>query len=106
LPHWVAWRSVVRNGHQTKPPINPHTGRFASPTNPATWGTFAQAEQRARRDGLRGVGFVLTAADGLVAIDISPAYAAPTAVSDSSFLVAGSLDIESRTQPTSGPMSG
>ena len=57
---WVAWGYVCKKGRWTKPPINPHTGRLASVTNPATWGTFVEALECARRHGLAGVGVVLT----------------------------------------------
>lgn len=60
-PRWVAWRA-----HKT--PVNPHTGRNASSTDPSTWGTYAQAAERRERDNLAGVGIVL--GDGLGGVDL------------------------------------
>jgi hypothetical protein len=51
-----------------KVPLNPSTGRNASPTDRSTWGTFVQARGRADRDGLH-IGLVLTGGK-LVCIDI------------------------------------
>lgn len=49
-----------------KVPINPRTGGAASVNDPSTWGTFEEA----RSSGQPHVGFVLTAFDPYVAIDI------------------------------------
>jgi len=70
IPQWVAWRYEDRGGSKpTKPPVNPHTGGYASCDSPATWGTYEQAERRAREDGLPGVGFVLSEDDNLTGYD-------------------------------------
>lgn len=53
---WVSWRFKERNGRRTKVPINPATGGYAKADEPATWATRGGAEQRARGDGLDGVG--------------------------------------------------
>src|SRR4051794_24241012 len=65
LRQWVAWKAAWNEEKERckKVPINPHTGRNASPTNPKTWGTFDQAYQRMLDDNLQGVGFVFTASD-------------------------------------------
>jgi hypothetical protein len=60
-PQFVAWR--IDGGR--KLPVSPHTGRLASTTNPADWGTFEQAAAL----GL-GVGFVFTAADPFFFLDM------------------------------------
>lgn len=60
-PQFVAWR--IDAGR--KLPISPITGRLASTTNPADWGTHAQAAAM----GL-GVGFVFTAADPFFFLDL------------------------------------
>ena len=70
LPSWVAWRQKQRQrrdgeGKPTKILYDPHTGRPARiPTEPSTWGTREEAEQRWRRlregdDEVGGVGIVL-----------------------------------------------
>ena len=44
---WVAYTT-------DKTPINPHTGKLASTTKPATWGTYAEAQKRVEADKLGG----------------------------------------------------
>jgi hypothetical protein len=69
-PRWVAWRQEVRGSakaRSTKVPYDPSRcgpeWGWASATDPATWGTRAQAEQRAAalNDGSRvtGIGIAL-----------------------------------------------
>jgi hypothetical protein len=48
LPRWVAWRNERRGDRTTKVPHSPHGGP-AKADDPATWGTRAEAEARARR---------------------------------------------------------
>jgi AAA domain/NrS-1 polymerase HBD domain len=66
---WVAWAYVPREDKRKpdKVPVNPATGHNASSTDPATWGTYAEAQTRAVKSGLAGVGFML--GDGWVGID-------------------------------------
>ena len=61
---------VERDGRTTKPPVNPHTGRFAKNNAPSDWGSYEQALARAYADGLAGLGYVLTADDGLTGADL------------------------------------
>lgn len=56
---WVCWREVERDGKSTKVPVNPMTGRNASPSGPATWGTLSEAEAFAQENRVAGVGIVL-----------------------------------------------
>ena len=71
LRQWVAWRWEERDGKPTKPPLNPHSGAYASSTDPLTWGTpqnavrFCQDHQWAA-----GVGFVFTKNDPYAGIDL------------------------------------
>jgi hypothetical protein len=68
---WVAWKYVVRDGRQTKAPVNPHTGGLASSKDPATWGSFEEALAAWKRaPDLAGVGFVFTPDDPYCGIDI------------------------------------
>ena len=69
-PQWVcAELTRLDDGRLNKIPMNPTTGRRASATNPATWGTFAEALAMAEARSW-GVGFVLAAGGGLVAVDL------------------------------------
>jgi putative DNA primase/helicase len=66
---WVGWKQITRNGKPTKVPINPDMGSFAEADAPSTWGTFAQARERQRKDHLAGVGFVFSPNDPFAGID-------------------------------------
>lgn len=55
-------------GHKNKIPINPHTGRNGSSTDPSTWGTYEEALQAVTNYNLDCVGFVL--AGGYFGIDL------------------------------------
>ena len=72
LPNWLCWRLEpdARSGRPAKVPCNPHTGRRASATNPASWGTLAQALACAEKYQYTGVGFVFTKEIGYVGLDI------------------------------------
>lgn len=67
---WVAWSWRAVDGRPTKPPINPHTGLGASHSKPGDWGTYEEAEARAIRAHLAGVGYVMTADDGFTGADL------------------------------------
>lgn len=80
LPQWVGYMLLERPG-QDKPgkvPINPHTLKGASSTNPATWGTLAEARAVVGQTGhckdgdapIYGIGFVFAAGGGLVGVDL------------------------------------
>ncbi len=70
LHRWVAWRYRRRQGQWAKVPVCPASGKAASTTDPATWGTFEQALGRYRKGKLDGVGFVFDAADPFSGIDL------------------------------------
>jgi P4 family phage/plasmid primase-like protien len=70
IPQWVAWSLLPRNDKPTKFPINCHSGRGASTTDPETWTTFASAVDYMRMNNTNGIGFVFTAARRIVGIDI------------------------------------
>ncbi len=68
---WVAWHIEIRNNNPTKPPINAHTGRYASCDDPTTWAPFESAcHAYNSRDDLDGVGYVLSADDPYAGIDL------------------------------------
>ncbi|MHB2208650.1 AAA family ATPase [Methylobacterium sp. CM6257] len=72
LPHWVAWDYFwkEKKSKWDKPPLNARTGQFGSSTDPETWTSYDVAANRASRDGLPGVGFVLTKDRPLSGIDL------------------------------------
>lgn len=69
---WVAWKTVVKPDREkpTKIPVSPDGDR-ASVQDSTTWGTFAQALRAVRtRAEVEGIGFVFTADDEFVGIDL------------------------------------
>ena len=70
-PQWVSWSgNLGEKGKIKKIPINPRSGRNAKANDPATWGTFEEAIDFSRKHDLPGIGFVFTAADDFVGIDL------------------------------------
>jgi primase-polymerase (primpol)-like protein len=69
---WLVWRVELRNGKPTKVPYAVD-GRPASTTDPSTWATFLEAVSALRRDDVAGLGFVFTAADPFVGVDLDGA---------------------------------
>jgi hypothetical protein len=68
---WVAWKYVDRGGPKpTKPPFQAETGMPASVNEPRHWANYHQAVMRAKRSRMEGVGYVLSADDGLTGIDL------------------------------------
>ncbi|MDP9469463.1 MAG: hypothetical protein M3Q71_02190 [Chloroflexota bacterium] len=70
---WVAW-GWKWTGRDEKPwtkvPINPHTGKNASSTDPQTWSTLATALARAETDDLAGIGYVFAGDDPYSGVDL------------------------------------
>jgi len=69
IDRWVCWKLVVRNGKQTKIPINPVTGGQAMSNNPETWTDYWTAHDKMVTAGYPGIGFVFNG-DGIVGVDI------------------------------------
>jgi putative DNA primase/helicase len=67
---WVCWQIEYREGRPTKVPINPQTGARASSTDPQTWSDYATAVKARERLRLNGVGFVFSASDPYIGIDL------------------------------------
>ena len=71
LPQWVCWKYEERGGKRTKVPVNPGTGRFASPTDASTWSSFEDALSAwAQNPAWEGVGFVFRSGDPFCGIDL------------------------------------
>ena len=67
---WVCWREEPRDGKQTKVPIDPTTGEYASTTDVETWTSFETARKRATAEDENGLGFVFTDDDPVVGVDL------------------------------------
>ncbi|WP_433623483.1 phage NrS-1 polymerase family protein [Halomicrococcus sp. NG-SE-24] len=70
---WVCWREQDRDGKPTKVPVNPATGQYASATDSETWTGFDHARLHASDGHADGVGFVFTADDPFVGVDLDAA---------------------------------
>lgn len=76
---WVVWKAMPitkRDGSVkvTKVPHSPKTGKPASSNRPGTWGTFDDACMAYLMDGYTGVGFVFTADDPFVGVDLDNCF--------------------------------
>jgi putative DNA primase/helicase len=70
-PQWVVWRTTNRNGKTTKPPYSVRTGRLADCRDSETWSEFPTVLAAFRKSKkLEGLGFVLSADDPYVGIDL------------------------------------
>lgn len=69
---FVVWKLIQKPGRPKpdKVPFDPKTGMPASVDNPATWGTCPDAVEAYQRGGYNGIGFVLTAQDPFVCVDL------------------------------------
>jgi primase-polymerase (primpol)-like protein len=71
IEQWICWRTELRDGKQTKLPVEPGTGEFASTDDPSTWTSFREAlEFAVESDAVEGVGFVFTEDDPFVGVDL------------------------------------
>ncbi len=72
-PQWVVWKLTPRPDEPkpTKVPYDARTGRHASTTDPSTWASFEEAAAFcASNEWASGVGYVLSADDPYVGIDL------------------------------------
>lgn len=71
VAQWLCWRTEDRDGKPTKVPVDPARGGYASVSDPATWTSFETAYDHYRdRDDVAGIGFVFTAEDPYVGVDL------------------------------------
>lgn len=56
---WVCYKTEVRNGEETKIPMNALSGGYASTADPATWTSFKLALSGCVKYGFVGLGFML-----------------------------------------------
>ena len=56
---WVCYKTEVRNGEETKIPMNALSGGYASTSDPATWTSFKLALSGCVKYNLTGLGFML-----------------------------------------------
>jgi len=79
IPRWVLWRLVEvgeeENRRWSKMPTQP-SGLPASSTNPKTWSDFPtiQAAYQNATDKFAGIGFVFTAEDNIIGVDLDDCY--------------------------------
>lgn len=79
IPRWVLWRLIEKgegeSSYWSKMPTQTN-GLAASSTNPATWTDFisVQAAYQSNPEKYAGIGFVFTADDNLVGIDLDDVY--------------------------------
>lgn len=79
VPQWVCWTERERGGKQTKVPLWPETGSFASVRDSGTWASFEEAMETARNEeSIAGLGFVFTENDPFVGIDLDDCRDAET----------------------------
>lgn len=76
LPQWMVAGSGDPSSRDYKRPIDPKTGKWGSPTDPKTWGTFDQA----RASGYPLIGFVFHESDPFTVIDLDTYKAQTEAV--------------------------
>lgn len=67
---WLGWRYIVRNGKATKQPMSVDGRSPGDSTDPATWGSLEDALAVFSANGLDGIGFVFTADDDFIGIDL------------------------------------
>jgi putative DNA primase/helicase len=75
-PQWVVWRYEDKpNGQATKVPYSPCLQfQKASSTDRRTWSTFSDALTAKITDKMDGIGFVFTAEDPYIGVDLDDCY--------------------------------
>ena len=99
---WVVWRTESRNGKPTKAPyMAALTSKRASVTDSATWSSFETAVEAAASNRVDGVGFVFTAGDPFVGVDLDRCIEPETGeVHLAAHEIIGALDSYSEWSPS------
>lgn len=66
---WILWKFGERDGKETKIPVQPN-GQPAKSNDAATWNTFESVTAAFDEVGFAGIGFVFSADDPLIGIDL------------------------------------
>lgn len=68
---WICWKTQMRDGKETKLPVDPNTNQMAKTDDPSTWGSVMDAVRAYEiNKQLKGIGFVFTEGDPFVGIDL------------------------------------
>ncbi|MCU4879350.1 phage/plasmid primase, P4 family [Bacillus cereus] len=67
-PHWILWRSEVRNGKKTKVPYQIN-GEMAQSNNKRSWSTFPTIIKFFEQEDYDGIGFMFSKDDPFIGID-------------------------------------
>jgi hypothetical protein len=68
---WICWLTQMRDGKETKLPVDPNTNQMAKTDDPSTWGSVMDAVRAFQSNKqLKGIGFVFTEDDPFVGIDL------------------------------------
>lgn len=101
-PQWACSTGKPGKGDKDgKRPRDPRTGGFASATEPATWGTFAEAVTIANRKGWGHVGYVLSKDDPFCIIDLDDKEAKPATDAERARFAEIVADLDSYTERSS-----
>lgn len=93
LPQWVGYTAQ-------KVPMNPHTGRAASSTDPTTWATAAEAWSAKKRHGWAGIGYVFTISAGVIGVDLDDCFDDDGRLSDVAGQIVTMLDSYTELSPS------
>src|ERR1017187_2363746 len=70
MPQWFRWKSVPNEPKPRKIPVHPSDPGCASSTDPATWGSFEDAQANVGNHGTCGLGFTFTKSDPFFGADL------------------------------------
>lgn len=100
LHQWVCWKTVERDGRETKIPINPIDGSNAKSNDPATWTDFESACNGHVGLGTSGLGFCFCPDDGLVGIDLDACIDSNGKIAEWALIILSRLDSYAEISPS------